>query len=69
MRSLGSFLHVVAWGVPAAQTVAALVRRDVDTDELTGKFICFLYVSLGNNVEECEKKVFLKYQELVPSAF
>lgn len=37
LRSLGSALHVCAWSVPAAQTVAALVRRDVDSDELTGK--------------------------------
>lgn len=37
LKNLGSFLHVAAWGVPAAQTVAALVRRDVDADELTGK--------------------------------
>lgn len=36
LKNLGSFLHVAAWGVPAAQTVAALVRRDVDADELTG---------------------------------
>ncbi|CAH1376979.1 hypothetical protein MTP99_018404 [Tenebrio molitor] len=36
LRSLGSVLHVCAWGLPAAQTVAALVRRDVDSDELTG---------------------------------
>lgn len=37
MRSLGSILHVCAWGLPAGQTVAALVRRDVDSDDLTGK--------------------------------
>lgn len=43
LSSLGSFLHVVAWGFPAAQTVVALVRRDVDSDELTGKES--LYVS------------------------
>ncbi|KAF5270597.1 hypothetical protein FQA39_LY01335 [Lamprigera yunnana] len=36
LRNLRSFLHVTAWGLPAAQTVAALVRRDVDADELTG---------------------------------
>ncbi|CAG9812659.1 unnamed protein product [Phaedon cochleariae] len=36
MRSLSSALHVCAWALPAAQTVAALVRRDVDSDELTG---------------------------------
>lgn len=37
MRSLSSVLHVCAWGLPAAQTVAALVRRDVDSDDLTGR--------------------------------
>ncbi|XP_060522550.1 frizzled-4-like [Cylas formicarius] len=36
MRSLASFLHVCGWGFPAVQTVAALVHRDVDSDELTG---------------------------------
>ncbi|XP_028137782.2 frizzled-4-like [Diabrotica virgifera virgifera] len=36
MRSLSSVLHVCAWSLPAAQTVAALVRRDVDSDDLTG---------------------------------
>ncbi|XP_017782539.1 PREDICTED: frizzled-4-like [Nicrophorus vespilloides] len=36
LGSLSSFLHVASWGLPAAQTVGALVRRDVDTDELTG---------------------------------
>jgi len=29
---------VVAWGFPAAHTIAVLVTRDVDADELTGKF-------------------------------
>lgn len=36
---------MIAWGLPAAQTVAALVRRDVDPDELTGnksKTICHI---------------------------
>lgn len=37
LKNLGSFLHVAAWGLPAAQTVVALVRRDVDSDSLTGK--------------------------------
>lgn len=36
MRSLESFLHLFAWGLPAIQTVVALVRRDVDADELSG---------------------------------
>lgn len=29
---------VAAWGLPAAHTIAVLVTRDVDADELTGKF-------------------------------
>lgn len=28
---------VAAWGLPAAHTIAVLVTRDVDADELTGK--------------------------------
>ena len=31
-----SFLHVAAWGLPAAQTIAILVLMAVDADELTG---------------------------------
>lgn len=37
LRNLGSFLHIIAWGLPAAQTVGALVKREIDIDELTGK--------------------------------
>ncbi|CAG9773124.1 unnamed protein product [Ceutorhynchus assimilis] len=36
MRSLTTILNVCTWGFPAAQTVAALVQRNVDSDELTG---------------------------------
>lgn len=32
---------VAAWGLPAAHTIAVLVTRDVDADELTGKF-CYI---------------------------
>lgn len=28
---------VAAWGLPAAHTIAVLVTRDVDADELTGE--------------------------------
>lgn len=28
---------VAAWGLPAAHTIAVLVTRDVDADELTGR--------------------------------
>jgi hypothetical protein len=37
--------HLAAWGLPAAQTVAVLVLRDVDADELTGNF----HVRIQNN--------------------
>ncbi|CAH0564180.1 unnamed protein product [Brassicogethes aeneus] len=45
MRSLGSVLHVCAWGFPAALTVSSLVRRDVDSDDLTGT----CYIGNRNN--------------------
>lgn len=35
-----SLLQLAAWGVPAALAAAVLVTRDVDADELTGKFLC-----------------------------
>lgn len=35
-----SYFHVVAWSVPAAKTIAVLVLRVVDADELTG--VCFV---------------------------
>ncbi|XP_066975563.1 LOW QUALITY PROTEIN: frizzled-4-like [Macrobrachium rosenbergii] len=31
-----SWFHVAAWGIPAAQAIACLVLRKVDSDELTG---------------------------------
>lgn len=34
-----SLLQLAAWGVPAALAAAVLVTRDVDADELTGKFL------------------------------
>lgn len=34
---------VAAWGFPAAHTIAVLVTRDVDADELTGNLLFFLY--------------------------
>lgn len=34
----GPSLQLATWGLPALQTVAVLVLRDVDADELTGKF-------------------------------
>ncbi|XP_066255386.1 frizzled-4-like [Euwallacea similis] len=36
LRGLTTALHVIAWGFPGLQTVAALVRRNVDSDALTG---------------------------------
>jgi len=35
-----SLFHLAGWGLPAAQTIAVLVLRDVDADELTGA--CFV---------------------------
>lgn len=32
---------VAAWGLPAAHTIAVLVTRDVDADELTGTYISY----------------------------
>ncbi|KAL1494078.1 hypothetical protein ABEB36_009732 [Hypothenemus hampei] len=55
MRGLTTALHVCAWGFPALQTVAALVRRDVDSDQLTGT--CYI----GN-----KNQVTLWYLVLVP---
>lgn len=34
---------VAAWGLPAAHTIAVLVTRDVDADELSGKFQCYKF--------------------------
>lgn len=64
-----SLFHLAGWGLPAAQTIAVLVLRDVDADELTG--ICyvgnqstrsllvfvlapqFLYLVLGTSLLAC----------------
>ncbi|CAL1534636.1 unnamed protein product [Lymnaea stagnalis] len=35
-----SYFHLVAWAIPAIQTIVILVMRDVDADELTG--ICYV---------------------------
>ena len=32
-----SWFHVCAWAFPAIQTIACLMLRRVDSDELTGK--------------------------------
>lgn len=31
-----SLIHIIGWLVPAIQTAAVLVRRNVDAEELTG---------------------------------
>ena len=36
MQRWSPMLHSVAWGLPAAQTIAILVLMAVDADELTG---------------------------------
>ncbi|XP_050297668.1 frizzled-2-like [Anthonomus grandis grandis] len=56
MGSLTTALHVTAWSFPAIQTVAALVRSDVDSDELTGT--CFI----GNkNLQTLRNLVLIPY--------
>lgn len=37
-QGFSTITAVAAWGLPAAHTIAVLVTRDVDADELTGKF-------------------------------
>lgn len=68
LRSLGSFLHVVAWGLPAAQTVMALVRRDVNGDELTGETLTVIKGSIddviNNNCCSYKRPVFSWYWAL-----
>jgi hypothetical protein len=39
----GPSLQLAAWGLPALQTVAVLVMRDVDADELTGNLSRYLF--------------------------
>lgn len=39
-ESFSNFAQLAAWGLPAVQTVAVLVARVVDADELLGKFKC-----------------------------
>ncbi|XP_066603094.1 frizzled-4 [Prorops nasuta] len=39
-QGLSTVAAVIAWGLPAAHTIAVLVTRDVDADELTGS--CFV---------------------------
>lgn len=37
------YLHLIAWGVPAAKTISILVLMAVDADELTGKVLHVYY--------------------------
>ncbi|XP_030764264.1 frizzled-4-like isoform X2 [Sitophilus oryzae] len=55
LHGLSSALHVCAWGCPAIQTVAALVTRDVGSDELTGT--CYI----GKNMSTLFYLVVLPY--------
>lgn len=36
-QGFSTIAAVTAWGLPAAHTIAVLVTRDVDADELTGR--------------------------------
>lgn len=36
-QGFSTIAAVAAWGLPAAHTIAVLVTRDVDADELTGR--------------------------------
>lgn len=53
MRSLETILHVCAWGFPAGQTVVALVRRDVDADDLTGRSLLLIIFYFSSNTNLC----------------
>lgn len=37
-QGFSTIAAVAAWGLPAAHTIAVLVTRDVDADELTGTY-------------------------------
>lgn len=41
----GTFTQLAAWGLPALQTVAVLVARLVDAEELLGLFYVLFYLS------------------------
>jgi frizzled 4 len=40
--SYGFLIQLIAWGLPAVQTIAVLIARLVDADELLGKYLIFL---------------------------
>lgn len=42
-QGFSTVASVAAWGLPAAQTIAVLVTRDVDADELTGELLLFFF--------------------------
>lgn len=55
----GPPLQLAAWGLPALQTVAVLVLRDVDADELTGnlsRYVFFIIRFLPKRVAYVWKK-------------
>lgn len=41
-QGFSTIAAVLAWGLPATHTIAVLVTRDVDADELTGRYYCIL---------------------------
>lgn len=45
-----TYFHVIAWTVPAIQTILALIMRKVDADELTG--LCFVGNANAKNLSD-----------------
>lgn len=43
-----SYFHLVAWGIPAVQSIVIIVLRDVSPDELTG--MCFVGTNNANSL-------------------
>ena len=43
-----SYFHLVAWGIPAIQSIVIIVLRDVSSDELTG--LCFVGANSPNSL-------------------
>lgn len=45
-QGFSTVASVAAWGLPAAQTIAVLVTRDVDADELTGELLFVFFFKI-----------------------
>jgi len=50
-QGFSTIAAVAAWGLPAAHTIAVLVTRDVDADELTGRFCWIHFEAIQNPME------------------